>query len=418
MPPQVFFALRERACERKIFGTMAKQVVSPRVRGFVCITAHPEGCAAHVREQIAHVKSTPKIQNGPKNVLVIGSSTGYGLASRISAAFGAGANTFGVYFERPAANGKTASAGWYNTAAFEAEARKAGLYAASMNGDAFSNEMKAQVIERLKKEMPKIDLVVYSLAAPRRTDPATGETYKSVLKPVGAPYSSKNLDTDKKIINEVTLDPANEDEVKATIKVMGGEDWKLWIEALDAAGLLADECQSVAYSYIGPSVTWPIYKDGSIGQAKKDLYAKAKEIDAILKIKRGRAFVSVNKAVVTQASSAIPVVPLYISILFKVMKAKGLHEDCIEQIHRLFSKQMYNDGCLNFDDNGLVRIDDLEMRDDVQKEVFEIWPKISTENLETLSDFAGYQSGFLKLFGFGLAGVNYDAEVETEVPIA
>jgi len=397
---------------------MAKQVVSPRVRGFVCITAHPEGCAAHVREQIAYVKSTPKIQNGPKNVLVIGSSTGYGLASRISAAFGAGANTFGVYFERPATNGKTASAGWYNTAAFEAEARKAGLYAASMNGDAFSNEMKTQVIERLKKEMPKIDLVVYSLAAPRRTDPATGETYKSVLKPVGAPYSSKNLDTDKKVVNEVTLDPANEDEVKATIKVMGGEDWKLWIEALDAAGLLADECQSVAYSYIGPSVTWPIYKDGSIGQAKKDLYAKAKEIDAILKIKRGRAFVSVNKAVVTQASSAIPVVPLYISILFKVMKAKGLHEDCIEQIHRLFSKQMYNDGCLNFDDDGLVRIDDLEMRDDVQKEVFEIWPKISTENLETLSDFAGYQSGFLKLFGFGLAGVNYDAEVETEVPIA
>lgn len=409
--------MREIRGTHKIYATMAKQVVSPRVRGFVCITAHPEGCAAHVREQIAYVKSTPAIKDGPKNVLVIGASTGYGLASRISAAFGAGANTFGVYFERPAANGKTASAGWYNTAAFEAEAKKAGLYAASMNSDAFSNEMKAQVIERLKKEMPKIDLVVYSLAAPRRTDPATGEVYKSVLKPVGAPYSSKNLDTDKKVVNEVTLEPANEEEVKATIKVMGGEDWKLWIEALDAAGLLADGCQSVAYSYIGPSVTWPIYKDGSIGQAKKDLYAKAKEIDAILKIKRGRAFVSVNKAVVTQASSAIPVVPLYISILFKVMKAKGLHEDCIEQIHRLFSKQMYNDGCLNFDDDGLVRIDDLEMRDDVQKEVFEIWPKISTENLESLSDFAGYQSGFLKLFGFGLAGVNYAEEVETEVPI-
>lgn len=397
---------------------MAKQVVSARVRGFVCITAHPEGCAAHVREQIAYVKSTAKIQNGPKNVLVIGASTGYGLASRISAAFGAGANTFGVYFERPAANGKTASAGWYNTAAFEAEAKKAGLYAASMNGDAFSTEMKTQVIERLKKEMPKIDLVVYSLAAPRRTDPATGEVYKSVLKPVGAPYSSKNLDTDKKVVNSVTLEPATDDEIKATVKVMGGEDWKLWIEALDAAGLLADGCQSVAYSYIGPSVTWPIYKDGSIGQAKKDLYAKAKEIDAILKIKRGRAFVSVNKAVVTQASSAIPVVPLYISILFKVMKAKGLHEDCIEQIHRLFSEQMYNDGCLNFDDAGLVRIDDREMREDVQKEVFEIWPKISTENLDALSDFAGYQSGFLKLFGFGLPGVDYAAEVETEVPIA
>ena len=357
------------------------------------------------------------MKNGPKNVLVIGSSTGYGLASRISAAFGAGANTFGVYFERPSANGKPASAGWYNTAAFEAEAKKAGLYAASANGDAFSAEMKAQVIERLKKEMPQIDLVVYSLAAPRRTDPATGEVYKSVLKPVGAPYSSKNLDTDKKVVNEVTLEPATEDEIKATVKVMGGEDWKLWIEALDAAGLLAEGCQSVAYSYIGPSVTWPIYKDGSIGQAKKDLYAKAEEIDALLKIKRGRAFVSVNKAVVTQASSAIPVVPLYISVLFKVMKAKGLHEDCIEQIQRLFETQMYNDGCLNFDDQGLVRIDDWEMREDVQKEVFEIWPKVSTENLLELTDFVGYQQGFLKLFGFGLPGVDYAAETELEIPI-
>lgn len=357
------------------------------------------------------------MKNGPKNVLVLGSSTGYGLASRIAAAFGAGANTFGVYFERPSANGKTASAGWYNTAAFEAEARKAGLYAASMNGDAFSAEMKAQVIERLKKEMPQIDLVVYSLAAPRRTDPATGESYKSVLKPVGGDYTSKNLDTDKKVVNEVTLTPANEEEIKATVKVMGGEDWKLWIEALDEAGLLAEGCQSMAYSYIGPSVTWPIYKDGSIGQAKKDLYAKGKEIDAILKIKRGRAFVSVNKAVVTQASSAIPVVPLYISILFKVMKEKGLHEDCIEQIQRLFETQMYNDNALNYDENGLVRIDDWEMREDVQKEVFEIWPKICTENLETLSDFAAYQSGFLKLFGFGLEGVNYAAETEIEVPI-
>lgn len=397
---------------------MSKQVVSPRVRGFVCITAHPEGCAAHIREQIAYVKSRPAMKNGPKNVLVIGASTGYGLASRISAAFGAGANTFGVYFERPSANGKPASAGWYNTAAFEAEAKKAGLYAASMNGDAFSAEMKAQVVERLKKEMPQIDLVVYSLAAPRRTDPATGEVYKSVLKTVGEPFVSKNLDTDKKLVNEVTIDPANDEEIKATVKVMGGEDWKLWIEALEAAGLLADGCQSVAYSYVGPSLTWPIYKDGSIGQAKKDLYAKAKEIDAILKIRRGRAFVSVNKAVVTQASSAIPVVPLYISILFKVMKAKGLHEDCIEQIQRLFETQMYNDNCLAYDEQGLVHIDDWEMRDDVQREVFEIWPKVSTENLLELTDFVGYQEGFLKLFGFGLPGVDYSAEVEVEVPIA
>ena len=401
-----------------IFGTMSKQVVSPRVRGFVCITSHPEGCAAHVREQIAYVKSRPAIKNGPKNVLVIGASTGYGLASRISAAFGSGANTFGIYFERPSANNKPASAGWYNTAAFEAEARKAGLYAASANGDAFSADLKAEVIERLKKEMPQIDLVVYSLAAPRRTDPVTGEVYKSVLKTVGDPFISKNLDTDKKLVNEATIDPANEEEVKATIKVMGGEDWKLWMEALDEAGLLAEGCQSVAYSYVGPSLTWPIYKDGSIGQAKKDLYAKAKEIDAILKIKRGRAFVSVNKALVTQASSAIPVVPLYISILFKVMKAKGLHEGCIEQIQRLFETQMYNDNFLEFDEAGLVHIDDWEMREDVQKEVFEIWPKITTENLEELADFAGYQSDFLKLFGFGVDGVDYAQEVEVEVPIA
>lgn len=401
-----------------IFATMAKQVVSPRVRGFVCITSHPEGCAAHVREQISYVKSRPAIKNGPKNVLVIGASTGYGLASRISAAFGSGANTFGVYFERPSANGKPASAGWYNTAAFEAEARKAGLYAASANGDAFSAELKTQVIERLKKEMPQIDLVVYSLAAPRRTDPVTGEVYKSVLKTVGEPFVSKNLDTDKKVVNEATLEPANAEEITATVKVMGGEDWKLWMEALDEAGLLAEGCQSVAYSYIGPSLTWPIYKEGSIGQAKKDLYAKAKEIDALLKIKRGRAFVSVNKALVTQASSAIPVVPLYISILFKVMKAKGLHEGCIEQIQRLFETQMYNDNFLEFDEAGLVHIDDWEMREDVQKEVFEIWPKITTENLAELADLDGYQSEFLKLFGFGVAGVDYSQEVEIEVPIA
>ena len=396
---------------------MPKQVVSPRVRGFVCITAHPEGCAAHVREQIAYVKSRPPMKNGPKNVLVIGASTGYGLASRISAAFGAGANTFGVYFERPSQGGKLATAGWYNTAAFEAEARKAGLYAASANGDAFSTELKNQVIERLKKEMPKIDLVVYSLASPRRTDPADGTTYKSVLKTVGTPFVSKNLDTDRKLVNEVSIEPANDEEIKATVKVMGGEDWKLWIDALDSAGLLADGCQSVAYSYIGPELTWPIYKEGSIGQAKKDLYRAGKEIDAALKIKRGRAFVSVNKAVVTQASSAIPVVPLYISILFKIMKGKGIHEDCIEQIQRLFETQMYNDNFLNFDDAGLVHIDDWEMREDVQKAVMEIWPKITTENLEELSDFAGYQNGFLKLFGFGLPGVDYAAEYEIEAPI-
>jgi enoyl-[acyl-carrier protein] reductase/trans-2-enoyl-CoA reductase (NAD+) len=397
---------------------MSQQVLKPRVRGFICITAHPEGCAAHVREQIAHVRSRPALKDGPKSVLVIGASTGYGLSSRIAAAFGSGAATLGVFFERNGEGDKPGSPGWYNTTGFHAAAKQAGLKAFSLNGDAFSAELKAQVIADIKAKMPggKIDLVVYSLASPRRTAP-DGVTYKSVLKPTGAAFHAKNLDTDKKVVNEVTLETASADDIAQTVKVMGGEDWELWMNALDGAGVLKEGCQTVAYSYIGPQVTWPIYKDGTIGKAKEDLERAGRKIDALMKLHRGRAFVSVNKAVVTQASSAIPVVPLYVSLLFKIMKAKGTHEGCIEQIQRLFEQQMYNGNALDFDEQGRVRIDDREMAPDVQKAVFDIWPQVTTETFDAHADFAGYQSDFLKNFGFGVAGVDYEAPTEVERPI-
>jgi enoyl-[acyl-carrier protein] reductase/trans-2-enoyl-CoA reductase (NAD+) len=398
---------------------MSQVVLKPRVRGFICLTAHPEGCAAHIREQITHVKSRKPLQGGPKSVLVIGASTGYGLSSRIAAAFGSGAATLGIFFERPAEGDKSASPGWYNTVAFHEEARKAKLKAVSINGDAFSPELKTQVIEAIKAKMPngKIDLIVYSLASPRRTDPKTGETHKSVLKPVGQSFHAKNLDTDRKVVNDVTLEAATPEDVHNTVKVMGGEDWELWMEALDSAGVLSEGAQTVAYSYIGPQVTWPIYKDGTIGKAKENLEQAGQRIDAILKMHRGRAFVSVNKAVVTQASSAIPVVPLYVSLLFKVMKPAGTHEGCIEQIQRLFEKQMYNGNALEFDEAGRVRLDDLEMKPEIQKAVFDVWPKVTTETLDVYGDFAGYQSDFLKNFGFGLAGVDYEQATEVERPI-
>ncbi len=398
---------------------MSQVVLKPRVRGFICLTAHPEGCAAALREQIAHVKSRPALKGGPKSVLVIGASTGYGLSSRVAAAFGSGAATLGVFFERPGEGDKPASPGWYNTVAFHQEAKKAGIKAVSINGDAFSADLKQQVIAAIKSKLPggKVDLVVYSLASPRRTDPKTGETHKSVLKPVGQSFHAKNLDTDRKVVNDVTLEAATPEDVSNTVKVMGGEDWELWMEALDAAGVLAEGTQTVAYSYIGPQVTWPIYKDGTIGKAKEHLEKSGERIDALLKLRRGRAFVSVNKAVVTQASSAIPVVPLYVSLLFKVMKAKGTHEGCIEQIQRLFEKQMYNGNALDFDDAGRVRLDDLEMKPEIQKAVFDVWPLVTTETLDTYGDFAGYQSDFLKNFGFGLAGVDYELPTEVERPI-
>jgi len=392
-------------------------IIKPKVRGFVCVTAHPEGCAAHVQEWIDYVKAQPSIQGGPKKVLVIGSSTGYGLASRLSLAFGARAATLGVFFERPSEEGRPATPGWYNTIAFTKAARADGLYARNIMGDAFSDEIKAQTIDAIKADLGQVDLVVYSLASPRRTHPKTGAVHKSCLKPLGAAYTNKTVDTDKGIVSSITIEPANEAEVADTVAVMGGEDWELWIEALSAAGVLAPGAQSLAYSYIGPEVTWPIYQNGTIGMAKNDLSRAAKAIDAKLSPSGGRAFISVNKALVTQASSAIPVVPLYISILYKVMKAAGLHEGCVEQMHRLFATQVYNGHTPTFDEAGRVRIDDLEMRPEIQAAVAALWPTITTENLESETDIAGYRTEFLKLFGFGLNGVNYDAETEPHIPL-
>lgn len=388
-------------------------VIKPRIRGFICITAHPAGCAAHVQEQIDYVKSKGPIKNGPKNVLVIGSSTGFGLSSRITAAFGCGAKTLGVFFERPSEADRPATAGWYNTNAFTAAARKEGLFAANINGDAFSDDIKRRAIEIIKRDMGPIDLVVYSLASPRRQHPRTGVVHKSCLKPVGQAYSNKTVDTDSGKVSDITIEPANETDITDTVAVMGGEDWEMWMQLLEDNQLIAPGCTSVAYSYIGPELTWAIYRNGTIGLAKNDLERAGKRIDAMLKTHGyGRAFISVNKALVTQASSAIPVVPLYISILYKLMKAKGTHEGCIEQIQRLFATQLYNGSALNFDEAGRVRIDDWEMAPDIQAQVAPIWEKLTTENLAEHTDIAGYRKEFLKLFGFGIEGIDYDADVD------
>ncbi len=392
-------------------------VIKPKVRGFVCVTAHPEGCAAHVQEWIDHVKSKGALPNAPKKVLVIGSSTGYGLASRVTAAFGGGADTLGIFYERPSEEGRPATPGWYNTIAFTRAARAAGLKAGNINGDAFSEDIKRQALEYLRANLGPVDLVVYSLASPRRVHPKTGAVHKSVLKPVGASYTNKTVDTDKGLVTDITIEPATPQEIADTVTVMGGEDWEMWIEALAGAGLLAPGARSVAYSYIGPDVTWAIYKNGTIGLAKNDLERAAQAIDTRLRASGGGAFISVNKALVTQASSAIPVVPLYISILYKVMKARGLHEGCAEQMQRLFATQLCAPGGPRFDEGGRVRLDDLEMQPEVQAAVREIWPKVTTENLAELTDIAGYRSDFLRLFGFGLPGVPYDADTEPHVPM-
>ncbi len=392
-------------------------IIKPRVRGFVCVTAHPDGCAAHVQQWIDYVKAKGAIANGPKKVLIIGSSTGYGLASRVTAAFGSGAATVGVFYERPSEDGRQATPGWYNTIGFTRAARAAGLYAHNINGDAFSAEIKQQTLDVIRKDVGPVDLVVYSLASPRRTHPVTGVVHKSVLKPVGAPFTNKTVDTDKGIVTPITIEPATPQEIADTITVMGGEDWEMWISALEGAGLLAPGAQTVAYSYIGPEVTWEIYKNGTIGLAKNDLERAAKALDARLKPRGGRAFISVNKALVTQASSAIPVVPLYISILYKIMKAKGTHEGCIEQMQRLFATHMYAPNGPSFDSGGRVRIDDLEMQPDVQAAVAQIWPQVTTENLAALTDIEGYRQDFLSLFGFGIPGINYEADAEPHVPM-
>ncbi len=391
-------------------------IIAPKIRGFICTTAHPEGCAQHVAEQIAVVKSRGLIENGPKRVLVIGSSTGYGLSSRIAAAFGANAATIGVAFERPGEADRPATAGWYNTRAFEQEAAAAGLYARSFNGDAFSDEVKKEVIDAVKADLGQVDLVIYSLASPRRTDPKTGEVYKSVLKPVGESYTNKNLNTTTGVVNEISIEPAEGDDIRQTIAVMGGEDWALWADALLEAGVLAQGVQTVAYSYIGPSMTWPIYKNGTIGKAKEDLERVQRLLDCKLAPLHGKAWVSVNKALVTQASSAIPVVPLYISLLYRVMKDEGSHEDCIEQMDRLLRERLYN-GKPQPDEAGRIRVDDWEMKPQVQDIVAERWAQVNTENFQQLGDFEGYQSSFLRLFGFGLKGVDYDADTDPAVGI-
>lgn len=388
-------------------------IVKPRIRGYVCITAHPKGCEAKVHQEIEVAKATQRA-DGPKKVLVLGSSTGYGLSSRITAAFTYKAATLGVFFERPSIKGKTASAGWYNSVAFEQAAHAAGLYATSINGDAFSNEVKEQTIVQIKQDLGQVDLVVYSLASPRRTDPVTGEIYKSVLKPMGdQPFTNRTIDTDRDAVKEVTIEPATDAEIQHTINVMGGQDWELWMQALDQAGVLAAGAKTVAYSYIGPEVTWPVYADGTIGQAKKDVERAAVAISQAYDC---QAYVAVNKAVVTQASSAIPVVPLYISILIKLMKAKGTHEDCIEQMVRLFQDRLYGKA-LQLDELGRIRMDDWEMQPDIQEKVIEIWPSITSETLDVLGDYTGYRHNFLTLFGFGLDGVDYDEDVEVDLPL-
>ncbi len=393
-------------------------IVKPKVRAFVCVTSHPTGCEAHVNEQIEVVKNAGISAAGPKNVLVIGASTGYGLASRIVAAFGYQANTIGVFFERPSHNGKTATAGYYNTVGFENAAAKAGVGAWSVNGDAFSPEIKDQVANLIQEHMGKVDLVIYSLAAPRRTDPATGEVFKSALKPIGNAYSNKYLDTDKRTVEVASLDPATDEEIAGTVKVMGGEDWKLWMDLLQSQDLLADGVLTVAYDYIGPKVTWPIYYHGTIGKAKVHLNQTAKTLTESLSGIGGRALVSVNKAVVTQASSAIPGVNLYITLLFKIMKEKGLHEGVIEQIVRLFRDRLFaGDAGIPVDEEGRVRVDDWEMKEEVQSAIEAVWDEVTTETLDQYTDFAGYRDDFLRLFGFNIAGVNYEEDVEIEVDV-
>jgi len=388
-------------------------IIKPKTRGFICITTHPTGCEANINEQIARVTADGAIENGPKKVLVIGASTGYGLASRITAAFGPGAATLGVFLEKPATEKKPGSAGWYNSGAFEKAAHAKGLYAKSINGDAFSNEMRDKTIELIKADLGQIDLVVYSLASPVRKLPDTGETIRSVLKPIGETYKASAVDTNKDILIDAVIEPATEEEIQNTVTVMGGEDWELWISALKHAGVLADGFKTVSYSYIGTDITWPIYWHGALGKAKEDMDRAAEALRTSLADINGTANVAVLKSVVTQASAAIPVMPLYIAIGFKVMKELGIHEGCIEQINRMFRSQLYKTDGADLDDSARIRMDDWELRDDVQTQVKQLWPQITNDNIFELSDYQGYKDEFLKLFGFGVEGIDYEADVDT-----
>jgi len=390
-------------------------VIKPRVRGFMCITTHPTGCDANVKRQIDVVKANGALENDPKKVLVIGASTGYGLASRITAAFGSGAATLGVFFEKPGSE-KPGSAGWYNSAAFHKYADAEGLYAKSINGDAFSNEIKEKTIATIKEDLGQVDLVIYSLASPKRLHPVTGELHSSTLKPIGQDITMRGINTDKEQIQEMSVAAASEEEIANTVAVMGGEDWQMWIDALKAADVLAPGAKTTAYTYLGAELTWDIYWNGTIGAAKKDLDEKAKAIQSSLNDLNGEARVSVLKAVVTQASSAIPVMPLYLALLFKVMKEQGTHEGCIEQVDLLFRESLYGD-TPHLDDDGRWRADYKELEPEVQNAVADLWSKVETDNIGELTDFAGYKKEFLQLFGFEVPGVDYEADVNPEVSI-
>ncbi len=392
-------------------------IIEPRMRGFICLTSHPKGCEQNVKNQIEYIKSKGPIA-GAKKVLVIGASTGFGLASRITSAFGSDAATIGVFFEKPAAEGKTASPGWYNSAAFEKEAHHAGLYAKSINGDAFSKEVKQQTIDMIKADLGQVDLVIYSLASPVRMHPETGVLHRSVLKPIGSTFTNKTVDFHTGIVTQVSIEPANQEDIDNTVVVMGGEDWSMWIEDMKAANVLAPGATTIAYSYIGPSVTEAVYRKGTIGRAKDHLEATAFTISDSLAAIGGKAYVSVNKALVTQASSAIPVIPLYISLLYKIMKAEGIHEGCIEQIQRLFSERLYTGAAIPTDEKGRIRIDDWEMRADVQEQVAQLWLQATTESLPEIGDLAGYKHDFLNLFGFDFKGVDYLADADEMVAVS
>jgi enoyl-[acyl-carrier protein] reductase / trans-2-enoyl-CoA reductase (NAD+) len=384
-------------------------IIEPRMRGFICTTAHPKGCEQSVKNQIEYVKSKGII-DGAKRVLVIGASTGFGLASRITSAFGSNAATVGVFFEKPPSEGKTASPGWYNSAAFETEAKKAGLYAKSVNGDAFSDEVKKQTLDLIKTDLGQVDLIIYSLASPVRLDPKTGILHRSVLKPIGSTFTNKTVDFHSGKVSEISIEPCSGDDIENTVKVMGGEDWAMWIDALKAENLLAEGATTVAYSYIGPSLTEAVYRKGTIGRAKDDLEATAFSITDNLKNINGKAYVSVNKALVTQASSAIPVIPLYISLLYKIMKEEGTHEGCIEQIQRLYEQRLYSGNTVSTDEKGRIRIDDLEMDSNVQEKVAKLWLQATTENLSELGDLEGYRNDFHNLFGFGFKEIDYNSD--------
>jgi len=402
---------------------MPQQVVTQKSRGFICVNAHPDGCAQNVERQVEDARAAvsragaaPISRAAIRNALVIGASTGYGLASRVALAWGYSARTLGVFFERPPEGDRTATAGWYNTVAFHRLAQRDGLKAASLNADAFSDEAKRTACDILKREMGPVDLVVYSLASPKRQHPRTGVVHNSVLKPIGKPYTNKTIDLATKKIQEITVPPATEQEIADTVAVMGGEDWKFWIETLLAEGLLAEGARTIAYSYIGPTLTWPIYWDGTIGRAKLDLEKKARELDALLAARvRGNSWISVNKAIVTQASAAIPVVPLYMSLLFKVMKYEVIDEDAAAQMRRLYLDVHMPGKIPVLDGDHRIRMDDREMRPDVQAEVALLWPQVTSENLLEISDFEGFDRGFKNLFGFDVDGVDYAKPVETDL---